>query len=375
MEIWLILASVAVLLLGVTLVFLYQRQSHERRRTEERLLGFSETAKSLEDLQREFSGRLEQMSAQTTIERAQLTEMLNNRLDGVSTKLNDGLKQSAETTAKSLGRIGKHLDVIDQAQKNIEELAGQVIGLQDILDNKQARGAFGEVQLENLVQSILPPSAFGFQATLSNGKRVDCLIKLPNPPGSICVDSKFPLESYHQIRNAEDDTASKRAQRDFRAAMLKHVKDIQEKYILPGETAESALLFLPSEAVYAELYANFQDVVEQSYRARVWIVSPTTLMATLNTVRAVLKDARMREQAGVIQSEVQKLLADVSRLDDRVEKLSRHFGQAEEDLKRIGTSTGKVIRRAERIEELQLDDDSDAAEQFEAPPGSAQLAD
>ena len=194
---------------------------------------------------------------------------------------------------------------------------------------------------------------------MKNGKRADCLVKLPNPPGSIVVDSKFPLESYHQIRQAGDDAALKRAQRDFRTAVLKHVNDIKERYIIAGETAESALLFLPSEAVYAELYANFLDVVEQSYRARVWIVSPTTLMATLNTVRAVLKDARMREQAGVIQTEVQKLMGDIGRLDKRVENLQKHFDQAGRDVLEIATSSGKISNRAERIDELQLDDDAE----------------
>ena len=202
--------------------------------------------------------------------------------------------------------------------------------------------------------SILPPSAYDFQASLSNQRRVDCLIQLPQPPGPIAVDAKFPLESYHALRNAEDDTQLKAAQRAFRTAIRKHVKDIQERYILPGETADSALMFLPSEAVYAELHANFPETVEQSYRARVWIVSPTTLMATLNTVRAVLKDARMREQAGVIQTEVQKLLDDVRRLDDRTQKLQSHFGQAGKDLELIATSTKKITHRAEKIEDVQL---------------------
>jgi DNA recombination protein RmuC len=369
MEIWLFITTIAVGLLGAILFYLFQKQARERANIERQLTGFAEATKSLQDLQREFAGRIDQLSTQSALERAQLTEMLHNRLDGVSSRINDGLKEQGETTAKSLGRIGKHLEVIDRAQENIKDLAGQVIGLQDILDNKQARGAFGEVQLENLVRSILPPSAYSFQASLKTGKRVDCLIKLPNPPGSICVDSKFPLESYHQIHKAEDDGALKRAQRDFRTAVLKHVTDIRDRYIIAGETAESALMFLPSEAVYAELYANFQDVVEQSYRARVWIVSPTTLMATLNTVRAVLKDARMREQAGVIQTEVQNLMGDIGRLDKRVENLQKHFDQANRDVHEIMTSSSKISRRAERIDEMQLDDDSSALESLNPPTG------
>jgi DNA recombination protein RmuC len=319
-----------------------------------RLDALAAATASLATAQADLGGRLSQLSEQSTTERAELMRTLHERLDGVSKRMGDSLEQSATRTAASLGELGKHLQVIDQAQKNISDLAGQVIGLQDILDNKQTRGAFGEVQLQDLVSSILPPSAYGFQATLSNQRRVDCLIQLPQPPGPIAIDAKFPLESYHALRQAGDEAQTKAAQRAFRTALSKHIKDIQERYILPGETADSALMFLPSEAVYAELHANFPDTVEQSYRARVWIVSPTTLMATLNTVRAVLKDARMREQAGVIQAEVVKLLDDVQRLDERAENLQRHFKQAEKDLEQIATSTKKITRRVGQIEDVQL---------------------
>ncbi|MCK5576307.1 MAG: DNA recombination protein RmuC, partial [Sphingomonadales bacterium] len=192
-----------------------------------------------------------------------------------------------------------------------------------------------------------------------------CLLKLPNPPGPICVDSKFPLESYHHLVNAADDQALKMAMAEFRTAMKKHIKDISEKYIIPGETAESALMFLPSEAVYAELHARFPDIMEMSYTARVWIVSPTTLMATLNTVRAVLKDVRMREQAGVIQKQVKLMEKDVVRLDERATKLAKHLNLAERDVQDIQTSTGKVARHIEKIEAVQLEDQSDAADEIE----------
>ena len=347
------LATATLMLIAVAMAFLLW----QRRRPSpdfESLDALAATTATLVTAQADLGGRLSQMSEQSAAERAELLRTLQERLDGVSKRMGESLEKSATKTASSLGELGKHLNVIDQAQKNISDLAGQVVGLQDILDNKQTRGAFGEVQLENLVTSILPPSAYDFQASLSNQRRVDCLIQLPQPPGPIAVDAKFPLESYHALRNAEDDTQLKAAQRAFRTAIRKHVKDIQERYILPGETADSALMFLPSEAVYAELHANFPETVEQSYRARVWIVSPTTLMATLNTVRAVLKDARMREQAGVIQIEVQKLLDDVRRLDDRTQKLQSHFGQAGKDLELIATSTKKITHRAEKIEDVQL---------------------
>ena len=268
--------------------------------------------------------------------------------------MGQSLEDSAKKTAETLGNLTSRLNVIDEAQKNITELSTQVVGLQDILANRQARGAFGEVQLNDIVVNALPPSAYSFQTTLNNSSRVDCLIKLPNPPGPIAIDAKFPLDAYHALRNAEDDAARTVAARQFRSDLQKHIAAISEKYIVPGETAESALMFLPSEAVYAELHANFPDVVQKSYQARVWIVSPTTLMATLNTVRAVLKDARMREQAGVIQKYVGLLLQDVTLLEKRVDKLGNHFRQAEGDINDIKTSTDRITKRSEKIQEVEM---------------------
>jgi DNA recombination protein RmuC len=304
--------------------------------------------------QRELSGRLAQIGDSAAAGQAELRRALDERLDGMARRLGDGLEQSATRTAETLGELRKHLNVIDEAQKNIATLSGQVVGLQDILANKQARGAFGEIQLHDLVQAALPPSAYAFQATLGNQRRVDCLVLLPNPPGPIAIDAKFPLESYNALRNAGDEASRVAAARAFQQDILKHVNDIAERYIIDGETAESALMFLPSEAVYAELHANFRNAVEQSFRKRVWIVSPTTLMATLNTVRAVLRDAQMREQAGLIQREVQAMLRDVQRLQDRVEKLQRHFGQVGDDVRQILVSTEKIVRRSESIENVQL---------------------
>lgn len=320
-----------------------------------------------------LAGRLAQLAETQAATQAQMAERLQaqervlsraveERLADMAKRLDDGLQQSAHRQATTLHDLRERLAVIDAAQKNITELSAQVVSLQDILSNKQSRGAFGEVQLADLVQSTLPPSAYEFQATLSGGKRVDCLLKLPNPPGPIGVDAKFPLESWHLLRAAKDDGERVQAGRAFAADILKHVKDIAEKYIVPGETAESALMFLPSEAIYAELHANFPAVVEKSYRAKVWIVSPTTLMATLNTVRAVLKDARMREQAGLIQKEVRLLLDDVGRLDARVTQLDKHFGQAAEDIRQIRISSDKVVKRGERIEAVQVGDEAQAVE-------------
>ena len=290
----------------------------------------------------------------------QLAEAMDLRLGNFTQRVGERLNAQAQSQSTAMTDLRERLAVIDRAQKNITELSSQVVGLQDILSNKQARGAFGEVQLQDLVQSALPPSAYDFQATLASGRRADCLIKLPNPPGPIAIDAKFPLESYQALRQAEEESARIAAQRAFANDLRKHVKDIAERYIVPGETAESALLFLPSEAVYAELHANFPNVVEESYRARVWIVSPTTMMATLNTVRAVLRDVRMREQAGVIQTEVQTLLEDVARLDQRVGKLETHFDQASRDIRDIRISTDKITKRGERIKDLELEDEETA---------------
>jgi DNA recombination protein RmuC len=325
----------------------------------------------------ELQGRLAQMSQSqvatqaAVAERLQaqeriLTRSLEERLAELGRRVGDRLQEQTTQATKSLSDLRERLAVIDAAQKNITELSSQVVGLQDILSNKQARGAFGEVQMQDLVRSALPPSAYSFQATLASGVRADCLLLLPNPPGSIALDAKFPLESYRALREARDDAALNQARRQFAVALRTHVKAIAEKYIVPGETADSALMFLPSEAVYAELHANFPALVEETFRSRVWIVSPTTLMATLTTVRAVLKDVHLREQAHIIQGELRRLLDDVVRLDERVGKLQRHFEQATEDVRQIRISTERVGKRAERIEELQV---GDVAGAYRLPEG------
>jgi len=316
----------------------------------------------------ELQGRLAQMAESQVATQAAMAERmqgqeralarhLEERLADLGKRVGDRLQEQTTQATKSLTDLRERLAVIDAAQKNITELSSQVVGLQDILANKQARGAFGEIQMQDLVQSALLPSAYSFQATLAAGQRVDCLLLLPNPPGPIGLDAKFPLESYHALREAKDETALIQARRQFAAALRSHVRAIAEKYIVPGETADSALMFLPSEAVYAELHAGFPALVEESFRARVWIVSPTTLMATLTTIRAVLKDVHLREQAHIIQAELRRLLDDVVRLDDRAGKLQRHFEQATDDLRQIRISTEKVGKRAERIEELQVGHD------------------
>ncbi len=356
----LLTAAALALVLGVALVVVLLTRWGSDTGSNPRFDQLADSADRLATAQAELAGRLSQMGESQVAAQAQINQMLEARLDVVSKRLGDGLVQHAEKTGQTMTALHERLVLIDAAQKNIAELSRQVVGLQDILSNKQARGAFGEVQLNDLVSSILPPSAYAFQVTMSNRSRADCLLRLPNPPGNIAIDAKFPLESYQALRNAADDATRAQAARAFGIDVTKHIRDIAEKYIVPGETADSALMFLPSEAVYAELHANFRGVVEDSFRRRVWIVSPTTLMATLNTVRAVLKDVHLREQAGVLQAEIVKLLDDVGRLDTRVQGLQRHFDQANEDIRQIRISTEKVARRGGRIDELQFGDDTHA---------------
>ncbi|HVJ33004.1 MAG TPA: DNA recombination protein RmuC [Terriglobia bacterium] len=287
-------------------------------------------------------------------ERALMTA-LDERLSSLSHRVSDRLQESTTLTGQTLADLRERLAAIDAAQKTITDLSSQVVDLQNVLSNKQARGAFGEIQLQDIVQSALPAAHYEFQATLGDGKRVDCLLKLPNPPGSIAVDAKFPLEAYRALRDARDEATTTVAKRDFTLAIRNHIKAIAEKYIVPGETAESALMFLPSEAVYAELHANFPGLVEEAAKLRVWIVSPTTLMATLTTIRAVLKDVRMREQAHILQAKIGDLVKDVDRLDDRVGKLQKHFEQGAEDVRQIRISTEKIVRRGSEITELELE--------------------
>jgi len=310
--------------------------------------------------QQQLVGGLTQVTNAQVQAQTRLLQAMEQRLEQVSARMGESLTTSATRTAKSLGQLQQRLEAIDKAQTKIEKLSGEVLTLQDILSNKQTRGAFGEFQLQEIVSHALPPDAYAFQYTLSNGRRADCLIHLPLPPGPIVIDSKFPLEAYEALRAAEDERAKLEAGRALKVAVLTHVKHIAERYIIEGETAESALMFLPSEAVYAELHANFADVVRAGFEARVWIVSPTTAMATLNTMRAVMKDARMRDQAHRIRREMGLLTKDVARLLERVGKLDQHFEQAHEDIRKIKISAEKAGNRAERLEVFEFDEEPEA---------------
>ena len=350
------------LVLGLVLAVLIwwvtaARKSGQSNRLAEQEMGLLvKQLQALSDGQERLSGGLHHVSEANAKAQTNMLALMEQRLAQVQQQLSENMHGSARRTAQSLGDLQQRLATIDKAQENITKLSGDVLSLQDILSNKQTRGAFGEIQLHDIVIKALPQDSFTMQATLSNGRRADCIIHLPNPPGPIAIDSKFPLEAYEAMRRASTEADLAEAARQFRTALRKHIKDISEKYIIEGETADGALMFLPSEAVYAEIHANFPDLVRESFAARVWIVSPTTCMATLNTMRAILKDARMRAQAGSIRRELGLLYQDVDRLGTRVENLDRHFGQAAKDLSEIKISSEKAGRRARRLDNFDFEE-------------------
>jgi len=251
----------------------------------------------------------------------------------------------------------QRLATIDEAQKKIETLTGSVVNLQELLGDKRSRGAFGEVQLEALVRNVLPPAAFELQYTLSNGMRVDCALRLPPPTGLVTVDSKFPLENYHRMFDREADQVERAlAQKQFKADIRKHVDDIARKYIIAGETSDGAVMFVPAEAVFAEIHAYHPEVVEYAIGRRVWIVSPTTLMAVLNTARAVLKDVETRRHIHIIQEELGKLGVDFQRFDERMKKLADHIRQAHQDAEDVQVSSRRISQRFQQIEAAEIEE-------------------
>ena len=376
------LIGAAVLLLIVVLLIAALRAAGRSARAAEPLaqqLGYlGQHVQGLAQGQEGLRASIQTVSDTATNGQAQLAQTVEARLGAVQQQMQDRLADNAmrsqqsltemqermketlhgssKQTTTSLTQLQERLAAIDKAQDNITKLSGDVLSLQDILSNKQTRGAFGEIQLRDIVSKALPSDAYALQHTLSNGKRADCLIDLPNPPGPNDIDSKFPLEAYEALRAADTEHALKAAVAQMKVAVKKHIADISEKYIIEGETADGALMFLPSEAVYAELHANFPDLVRTGFDARVWIVSPTTCMATLHPKRANLKDARMREQAGAIRKELSMLVQDVDRLGIRVGNLDRHFSQASKDIEDIKISAEKAGKRANRLDNFDFEE-------------------
>ena len=354
-----VIAGAIALLVVILLITSLRRAGKSAEITQimaSQLGGLGLRVQSLSDGQQQLAGGLTHVSEAQAQQQAQMLRLMEQRLAAVSEAMNVNLSSSARNTAQSLGELQQRLKTIDKAQENITKLSGDVLSLQDILSNKQTRGAFGEIQLHDIVSKALPKDSYTLQATLSNGKRADCLIHLPNPPGPIVIDSKFPLEAYERLRNAKTDSELADAARQFKVSVRAHIKAISEKYIVEGETADGALMFLPSEAVYAELHSNFPEVVRDGFDARVWIVSPTTCMATLNTMRAILKDARMREQAGAIRTTLKQLHRDVELVVERVGKLNTHFGQARADLDDINTAAERAGKRAARLDNFDFEE-------------------
>ncbi|OGA01231.1 MAG: hypothetical protein A2Z64_13275 [Betaproteobacteria bacterium RIFCSPLOWO2_02_67_12] len=294
-----------------------------------------------------------------TLHRLELSigESLASRLDQISNRVNERLDEGFKKTNDTFVNVMQRLATIDEAQKKIETLTGSVVSLQELLGDKKTRGAFGEVQLEALVRNTLPAAAFEMQYTLSNGMRADCVLKLPDPTGLVCVDSKFPLENYNRMFDRETNDAERAlAQKQFRADVKRHVDDIARKYLIANETSDGAVMFVPAEAVFAEIHAYHYEVVDYAMARRVWIVSPTTLMAVLNTARAVLKDVETRKQIHVIREALGRLAIEFGRFDERLRKLADHIRQAHEDAEKIQITGDKISQQFQRIEAAELDE-------------------
>ena len=304
--------------------------------------------------QAEMQGRMGAIAEVFGARQAELTQSIGQRLDAMTGRLGQTMTEQTRSTHESLAKLQERLAVIDTAQSNIQSLAGQVVQLQAILSNKQTRGAFGQSRMEAIVADGLPMGAYEFQATLSNGSRPDCLVKMPNGMPSLAIDAKFPLEAWNAIRAADGADMQKIAAQAFRRDIEVHVRDISEKYLIQGETQDTAFMFVPSESVFAEIHENFEAIVHRAHRARIVILSPSLLMLSIQVIQAILKDARMREQAHVIQGEVIRLMEDVSRVDERVRKLQTHFGQAAKDIDDILVSTSKVTKRSQKIEAMEF---------------------
>ena len=373
-----VFAGSLLVVLFLVLLILALRASARSARATEPLMGqvgqLSQVVQSLSQGQSQLTGGLDSVAKSQSmtlqameVRMAEVQQNMSERLhenamksaramSDMQERMNDVLHGSSEKTTKSLTQLQERLATIDRAQTNIEKLSGDVLSLQDILSNKQTRGAFGEIQLNDIVTKALPADAYSFQQTLSNGKRADCLIHLPNPPGPIVIDAKFPLEAYEALLTAETKDDAVKALRLLKQSVQAHIKAISEKYLIEGETADGALMFLPSEAVYAELHAKLPEVVREGFAQRVWIVSPTTCMATLNTMRAILKDARMREQTGQIRTALRQLHRDVEIIGEKAGKLETHLRQAGDDVAGVITAATRAGKRADRLDNFEFEE-------------------
>jgi DNA recombination protein RmuC len=342
----------------VLLVIIAIAAGRSGRRSAELALGQAIRAEELEQrlndvlrAQSEASGRVDAMAQSLAGRQAELARAVNERLDSVTHRVGQSMEQSTRNTMDSLRVLHERLGIIDNAHKNLTDLTTQVTTLRDVLANKQSRGAFGQARMEAIVQDGLPKGSYEFQYTLSTGKRPDCVVFLPDQR-PLCIDAKFPLEALTALHDARSDEEKKLAAQRLRADILKHVGDIAEKYLIAGETQDSALMFVPSESVYAEIHDGFDDVIQKAYRARVVLVSPSLLMLAIQVLQQIMRDARIRDAADQIRNEVLNLGDDLGRLRERVLKLQKHFGDVNEDVRQILISADKIEKRAGRIEEL-----------------------
>jgi DNA recombination protein RmuC len=363
-------AIVGALVLGLmALIVLTARQ---RREEAARQISRSEEIEArmaeLSRIQAETAGRIHVMGDVLSGRHAELGRLLAERLDAVTHRVGQSMDASNRNTLESLRQLHERLAVIDGAQKNLTELSAQVTSLRDVLANKQSRGAFGQARMEAIVQDGLPKGSFKFQATLSNRTRPDCVVFLPGDDRPIVIDAKFPLEAITAWRLAKTEDERKPIAQRLRQDVLRHINDIAGRYLIPGETQDVALMFVPSESVYAELYDGFDDVIQKAYRAQVVLVSPSLLMLAIQVMQQILKDARMRDAARAIRTEVGHLMEDMNRLRERVLKLQQHFGHAAEDVTQIVISADKISKRGGRIEALEFPEQATTREGRLAPP-------
>ncbi|WP_085995806.1 DNA recombination protein RmuC [Rhizobium sp. PDO1-076] len=357
-----VLACFALALIATPFVLLgwgVWRSGRARLRHQEEALRREQAAEArlgeLLKAQAEMQGRLAIMADVFGSRQAELNQSISQRLDGMTHRLGTTITEQTKSTHDNLRSLQERLAVIDAAQNNIQSLAKDVVGLQAILSNKQTRGAFGQSRMETIVADGLPMGAFTFQATLSNGMRPDCTIRMPNNSPPLVIDAKFPLEAWNAIRDGETAEQKRIASQQFRRDLEVHIRDISEKYLIAGETQDMAFLFVPSESIFAEIHENFEGVVQKAHKQRVVIVSPSLLMLSIQVIQAVLKDQRMREQAHLIQGEVIRLMEDLNRLDDRTRKLQGHFLAAQKDVDQILTSSDKLARRGAKIEAMEFE--------------------
>jgi DNA recombination protein RmuC len=332
-----------------------QKQNDEQFHRSIKTLQHSLTT-GMHDIRIQLQNTMEQNTKHIASELKELIESNETQLKAISNQVEQRLNDGFEKTTKTFQNVVERLAVIDRAQKEITALSNDVVGLQDILNDKRSRGAFGEVQLNALIKNLMPAHNYKIQATLSNGKRVDCLLVLPEPTGSIAIDSKFPLENYKNMLEYKNNEIEFNAQaQKFRQAVKKHIDDISSKYIIPGETADGSILFIPAEAVFAEIHANFYDIVEYAHKHKVWLASPTTMMAILTTSLAAIKDVATKKQVHIIQKHLGLLNLDFGRFQKRMDNLARHIKQADEDVSQIHLSSKKISSRFMQIENVELE--------------------